>query len=128
MVTAQSADDNADGVIAREHPGMDEAEARIAALRDAIGAWRDVCTTRDDPHRPERVDGTKEDIDAALEVLQRSLAVAVDRVGEADISAARDRGWLSTDEAAAALKEKRLRELAQLRGSVGRDSPERSGS
>lgn len=111
MANAQTA-----GFVTRERPEPDGARARIEALRDALAGWRDVCAVRDDPGRSEAVVGTADEIATAVEVLQRSLTDAIDRVAETDIAAARERGLLTTDEATMALKEKRMRELRKIHG------------
>lgn len=116
------------GILTRDRSGTEDKPARIEAVREALAEWRVACANRDDSARSEAVTGTNEEVAAAVEVLHHSLVIAIDRVREADIAAARDRGWLSADEAAAALKEKRLRELARLRGAVARDSRDRHES
>lgn len=109
--------DQTAGVITRDRSEPDGARNRIASLREAMAAWQDVCAAWDEQGRSEAVVGTADEVTAAAEVLQRSLVDAIDRVGEADLAAARERGWLTADEANTALKEKRLRELAKVRAN-----------
>lgn len=113
--------DGTEGIVVRDRPGFDEVRARIETLREASRLWRDIGVDQEWTNRDAAVFGTDAEMAAAVEVLQRSLAVAIDRVGEADIAVARERGWLTADEAAAALTEKRLRELARV---GGRTDPE----
>lgn len=110
MANAQTAE-----VVTRDRSEPDGPRARVEALRDTLAAWRDVCAVQDDRGRSEAIFGTADEVTTAAEVLQRSFADAIDRVGETDLAAARERGWLTADEANAALREKRMRELAKIR-------------
>lgn len=121
----QAARDDEDGnaVLARARAFADEARGRVDAVRDAMAALDDFradCAAASD--RGVTL-GTEAEVAAASAILHRSLEQALDHCSERDLTNAAERGWLLTDQAARAVKEKRLRELARVRD--GKDRGER---
>lgn len=110
-------------MLARARAFADEARGRVDAVRDALAALDDFqadCAAASD--RGVTL-GTEAEIAAASAILHRSLEQALDHCSERDLTNPAERGWLLTDQAARAVKEKRLRELARVRD--GKDRGER---
>lgn len=97
--------------------GMAPLQARLLALREALAAQNDLIACRQTV--PPELLGSVAEVAEAERIVTTSIRAALDRCSEADIAQARAHGWLSADEAARAVKEKRLRELAR-----GRDGHE----
>jgi hypothetical protein len=100
--------------------GMPPLQARLLALREALAAQNDLIACRQ--MVPPELLGSVAEVAEAERIITASIRAALDRCSEADIAQARTRGWLSVDEAARAVKEKRLRELAR-----GRDGKQQGG-
>lgn len=112
MGTISTDSDNAAPLVQRDYPGIDEAQARIEVLKEAIRDCEDVGI-----HKPSELTGTETEISEAKIVLQNTLNHALANVHEKDIDLGLEQGWLSKTEAKAARLVIRTHELSDIRAS-----------